>query len=61
MLTTTSCALSADFQKNDNIGKAGGAFGIITALVAYYCGLAELLTEDDLFTIPLGKHAAKMA
>jgi len=51
----------ADFTANDSIGKAGGAVGIITALVAYYCGLAELLTEDDLFTLPMGKHGAKMA
>lgn len=61
-LTVTFAILAiADFRKNESVGKAGGAFGIITALVAYYCGLAELLTEDDLFTIPLGKHAAKMA
>ncbi|KAH9960038.1 GPR1/FUN34/yaaH family-domain-containing protein [Lactifluus volemus] len=61
-LTTTFLVLSlADFQKNDSIGKAGGVFGIITALVAYYCGLSELLTDDDLFTLPLGKYASKMA
>jgi len=51
----------ADFQKKDSIGKAGGAVGIATALVAYYCGLADLLTEDDIFTIPVGKYPPKTA
>jgi len=61
-LTFTFVLLAiADFNDNASLGKAGGALGIVTALIAYYCGLAELLTEDDLFTIPLGKHAAKMA
>ncbi|KAI9452104.1 Gpr1 family protein [Lactarius psammicola] len=61
-LTITFVLLAiADFRGDESFGKAGGAFGIITALVAYYCGLAELLTEDDLFTIPLGKHASKTA
>ncbi|KAF8266384.1 GPR1/FUN34/yaaH family-domain-containing protein [Lactarius quietus] len=35
--------------------------GVITALIAYYIGLAEMLTEDDLFMLPLGKHDSKMA
>jgi len=52
------CAL-ADYAAEESIGKAGGAVGVITALVAYYCGLAELLTEDDLFTIPIGKYPSK--
>ena len=54
----SSCVI-ADFQGKESIGKAGGAVGIVTALVAYYCGLAELLTEDDLFTIPIGKYPSK--
>jgi succinate-acetate transporter protein len=56
-LTITFMLLAiADFSGTATIGKAGGGFGIVTALVAYYCGLAELLTEDDAFTLPLGKH-----
>ncbi|KAH9961849.1 Gpr1 family protein [Lactifluus volemus] len=56
-LTSTFMVLAiADFQKSDGIGKAGGFFGIITALIAYYCGLGELLGPDDLFTLPLGKY-----
>lgn len=57
-LTFTFVLLAiGEFQESINIHKAGGAVGIITALVAYYIGLAEMLTEDDLFTLPLGKHS----
>ncbi|KAI0298772.1 Gpr1 family protein [Multifurca ochricompacta] len=61
-LTVTFMLLAVgDFQKSTSIHKSGGAFGIVTAFVAYYCGLAELLTEDDIFTIPLGKYNSRMA
>jgi len=61
-LTLTFVLLAiSDFQGNASIGKAGGALGIITALIAYYIGLAEMLTDDDLFMLPLGKHESKMA
>lgn len=43
-------------NKKVNIIKIGGFCGLATAMVAYYCGLAEMLTENDLFTLPLGKH-----
>jgi hypothetical protein len=39
-----------------NIQKAGGYLGIVTAMIAYYCGLSEMLTSNDLFQIPTGKH-----
>jgi hypothetical protein len=39
-----------------NIIKIGGFCGIATAVIAYYCGLAEMLTDNDLFTLPTGKH-----
>jgi succinate-acetate transporter protein len=39
-----------------NIIKVGGYFGIVTALIAYYCGLAEMLTPNDIITLPTGKH-----
>ena len=42
-------------NKNVIIIKTGGYFGIVTALIAYYLGLAELLTPADLFTLPTGK------
>lgn len=36
--------------------KAGGALGAITAFVAYYVGVAELLAADGI-NLPLGKLA----
>lgn len=43
-------------MKKDNIAKAGGYLGIITALIAFYCGTAELLGHDGIVELPLGKH-----
>jgi succinate-acetate transporter protein len=41
--------------------KAGGAFGIVTAFIAYYCAVSELLVrEDSYFMLPLG-HIPKRA
>ena len=51
----------ADYQKSDSIGKIGGGFGVVTVIIAYYRGFPELLTKDDLFTLPLGKYSPKMA
>ncbi len=39
-----------------NVIKVGGYFGVVTALIAYYCGLAEMLTPSDICTLPTGKH-----
>ncbi|KAG6331275.1 hypothetical protein ID866_7813 [Astraeus odoratus] len=37
------------------ITKTGGGFGILTAWIAYYCGLSELLVKgESWFTLPLG-------
>ena len=45
----------------DAVGKAGGATGVITALIAYYVGLAELLARDESwFTLPLGTIAKRV-
>jgi succinate-acetate transporter protein len=46
-------------NKKVNIIKIGGFCGIATALIAYYCGLAEMLTENDIFTLPTGKHTPR--
>jgi succinate-acetate transporter protein len=47
---------AANFYNSTTIKHAGGAFGIITALIAYYCAMAELLRPDDSwFTLPLGQ------
>jgi len=38
-----------------HVTKAGGAFGILAALVAYYCAVSELLIrEESYFLLPLG-------
>ncbi|KAI6038547.1 Gpr1 family protein [Pisolithus marmoratus] len=37
------------------VNKAGGGFGILTAWIAYYCGLSELLVKgESWFGLPLG-------
>ena len=49
------------FTNNLTINKAGGGFGILTALIAYYVGLAELLIRDESwFTLPLGVVPRRM-
>ncbi|EIW75832.1 Gpr1 family protein [Coniophora puteana RWD-64-598 SS2] len=43
------------FNGSVTVTKAGGGFGIIAALAAYYCGLSELLTPaESWFGLPLG-------
>ena len=39
------------------LAKAGGAFGIVTALVAFYVGTAEMLADpaQSWFRLPLGQ------
>jgi len=40
---------------NVAVNKAGGALGIVTAWIAYYCGLSDLLVKgESWFTLPLG-------
>ncbi|KAI0089754.1 GPR1/FUN34/yaaH family-domain-containing protein [Irpex rosettiformis] len=55
-LTITFMLLAiSKFTGNLAINKAGGGVGILTALIAYYVGLAELLIRDESwFTLPLG-------
>jgi hypothetical protein len=56
-LTATFLVLAVGFlNQKTNIVKVGGYFGIITALIAYYCGLADMLTPHDICTLPTGKH-----
>jgi len=43
------------FTVNVSATKAGGALGIVTAFIAYYCAVSELLVpEDSYFSLPLG-------
>jgi succinate-acetate transporter protein len=57
LLTLTFIVLAGGvFSGIANVTKAGGALGVITALVAYYIGLSELLSAEDqaVFHLPLG-------
>lgn len=46
---------AAEFTGSVAVTKAGGAVGVVTALIAYYAGLAQLLVrEESWFTLPLG-------
>ena len=55
-LTLTFILLAAGkFVASAAANKAGGALGVVTALIAYYVGLAELLVRDESWlTLPLG-------
>jgi len=56
-LTSTFLVLAIGFlNQKVNIIKVGGYFGVATALIAYYCGLAEMLSPSDICTLPTGKH-----
>ncbi|KAI9320775.1 GPR1/FUN34/yaaH family-domain-containing protein [Dichotomocladium elegans] len=56
-LTITFILLAAaDFYGNGKVKIAGGSFGIITAVIAWYNALAGLLTkESSYFTLPIGR------
>ncbi|KIM80389.1 hypothetical protein PILCRDRAFT_822520 [Piloderma croceum F 1598] len=56
-LTATFVVLAiGEFTLKTSIAKAGGALGIITAIIAYYCAMSELLIkEESIFSLPLGK------
>jgi succinate-acetate transporter protein len=47
--------LSVSFFFFGLTGLVGGALGIITAFIAYYAGVSELLGTDSLFSLPLGQ------
>jgi hypothetical protein len=56
-LTITFALLAAaEFSGKVSVAKAGGATGVITAFVAYYVGLSELLASEDMAVVrlPLG-------
>lgn len=56
----TACPIG-NFQANTSVTKAGGALGVVTALIAYYVGLAELLVRDESWlTLPLGVIAKRI-
>jgi len=60
-LTITFLLLAiSKFQDSVAVNKAGGAFGVVTALIAYYVGLSEMLVRDESWiTLPLGNIAKR--
>jgi succinate-acetate transporter protein len=53
-------ACIAEFKQGDHIGlkckRASGFFGLVASLLAFYLGLAKLLTEENsYFTLPTGE------
>lgn len=49
------------FTGHVQVTKAGGYFGVITALIAYYVGTAELLVrEESWFTLPLAQMPKRL-
>ncbi|CAD6888740.1 unnamed protein product [Tilletia controversa] len=50
----------AEFTGNGNITKAGGAFGILTAAIAFWAGASGLWTPDTTFiALPVGDLSRK--
>lgn len=47
---------SGIFRGNDSLYKAGGAFGILASVIAFYMGLSKLLASDGkgIASLPLG-------
>jgi hypothetical protein len=57
-LTLTFLLLAiGQFLNNLSCTKGGGVLGIITAFIAYYAGVSELLGGDSLFAVPMGSLA----
>ena len=54
--TSHSNNIKGFLSNSVNVLKTGGYFGIVTAGIAYYCGFAELLTPNDIITLPMGRH-----
>lgn len=48
--------MCGEFTGKSSVHTAGGAFGIITAFIAFYIALAGLLTKDtSYFSLPVGE------
>lgn len=55
LIPTFTCLGASKLSGNARLNTAGGAFGIVAALIAFYIGTAELLGPEDLFMLPLGR------
>jgi len=61
LATTFAVLAAAEFSGKPHVATAGGALGIITAFIAYYIALAELLAGEaqSIATLPLGQFAKR--
>lgn len=53
VLRSTRLVFQLIFSCFCSVTQAGGAFGAITAFVAYYVGLSELLASEDMTVVNL--------
>lgn len=54
LMVTFMFLMISSFVANTHVATAGGAFGVATAFIAYYCGCANMLTpESSFFQLPL--------
>ncbi|KAF5353938.1 hypothetical protein D9756_007157 [Leucocoprinus leucothites] len=62
LTVTFACLAGGEFAGSVASTKAGGILGCITALIAYYIGLADMLAAEDqaIATLPLGVFAKKI-
>jgi succinate-acetate transporter protein len=53
---TFACLAAGELAVSTGATKAGGALGVITAFIAYYVGLSELLAAEDMAVtrLPIG-------
>ncbi|KXN85625.1 Ammonia transport outward protein 2 [Leucoagaricus sp. SymC.cos] len=59
---TFGCLAGGEWTNHVATTKAGGILGCITALIAYYIGLADMLNAEDqaIVTLPLGAFSKKI-
>ncbi|KAJ3576019.1 hypothetical protein NP233_g718 [Leucocoprinus birnbaumii] len=62
LTVTFACLAGGEWTANAATTKAGGILGCITALIAYYIGLADMLAAEDqaIVQLPLGVFAKKI-
>jgi len=61
LTVTFACLAGGEFNASAGASKAGGVLGVITALIAYYIGVADLLAAEShpIIRLPIGVLHAK--
>jgi len=59
LAVTFAVLAGGEFSGKVAVTKAGGALGIVTAFIAFYIGLSELLQTGDIVALPLGGFKSK--